>query len=364
MTDRGDKGDQLKLRLRIDAVDSLFFRDARPFEAASRAASGLPSPQTLAGAIRSLLAELNGVPLGRLGQSIRDGTTFAQALETFGAASGGVARVAVRGPWFSLDERLLAPAPANLYMNKEEDVLVRLDPLGSGLPGWEPPAPGMKPLWRRGRSAVQAVEGFLEVRGLERFLEGGTPALSEVVPTGAVYGYDDRTGIGVNDASNTAAAGQIYAIRMLALQPGACLVAGLQGPARTLEPLLDRPVLMRFGGEGRHVIVRAEQGSVDFWPEIASKPGRGRLIMLTTPACFDGWCPETIRPLAAAVPGFEAVSGWDLAIGGPKPNRFMVPAGSVFFLAPGDQPPADGLVDPENALIGWGNFVEGNWDHV
>ena len=67
--------------------------------------------------------------------------------------------------------------------------------------------------------------------------------------------------------------------------------------------------------------------------------------------------------MASAVGGYQAVSGWDLAKGGPKPNRFMVAAGSVYYLPPGAQVP-DALVADEDALIGWGCFLEGNWNYV
>ena len=94
------------------------------------------------------------------------------------------------------------------------------------------------------------------------------------------------------------------------------------------------------------------------------RPRSGRLVMMTSPAWFNGWRPDRLRPVAAAVPGYRAVSGWDLARGGPKPNRFMVPAGTVYFLDPGDAPPPAQLVETEDAMTGWGNFVEGNWNHA
>ena len=46
--------------LRIDPLDVLFFRDGRPFTPASRGASGLPTPQTLAGAVRTHLLQHAG----------------------------------------------------------------------------------------------------------------------------------------------------------------------------------------------------------------------------------------------------------------------------------------------------------------
>ena len=360
--------DNTLLRLALEPVDGLFFRDARPFEASSRAASGLPTPQTLAGAVRTLLLERHGVSFDRLAEGIRQEGSFAKALVKVGSeAAAAIGKVRVRGPWLTLNGEVLVPAPASLRQEKIENQdrrVFRLDPLRASLPGWRPEVTGMLPLWRYGRETVEATSDFLKPSGLRRFLEGDTPKLGELVPRGKIYDFDDRTGIGVDPDSNTAKEGRIYAVRMLALRPEAGLYAELSGPEATLVPLKAEPVLMRLGGEGRHVIVFPDDQGAD-WPDVQPEPNQGRLVLLTTPAWFNGdWKPPSIEPVAAAVGSYQAVSGWDLAKGGPKPNRFMVPAGSVYFLPPDAQIPEDGLVDSEDAGMGWGCFLEGNWSYV
>ena len=355
-------GGNTLLQLAIEPVDSLFFRDARPFEPASRGASGLPMPQTLAGAVRTLLVERHGVDFVRLGERMQTGASFAQALAEFGAEAEAVAAVQIRGPYFTLNGEVLVPTPISLKREKKTGKLVRLDPLKSPLPGWRPQVPGMLPLWRRGRETAEAADGFLRLSGLRCFLNGGTPEPSELVPTNDLYDFDDRTGIGVDEKSNTAQEGLIYAVRMLALKPKAGLYAEVRGPADALEPLKDEPILMRFGGEGRHVVVRTVERPVN-WPQIPPAADKGRLVLLTTPAWFNGWKPAVLNPVAAAVGNGQPVSGWDLAQGGPKPNRFIVPAGSVYFLPLGTQIP-DELVNNEDATLGWGHFLEGNWNYV
>ena len=356
------------LCLTLEPVDSLFFRDARPFEAASRAASGLPVPQTLAGAVRTLLLERHGVQFDRLAEQIKRGVPFAQALTEFGSEATAVAEVRLRGPWFTLKDEVLVPAPVSLRREKKEvesqekAILSRLDPLKFTLPGWRPEAQEMLPLWRYGREAVEAVSDFLKPSGLRRFLEGSTPQADDLVPTSCLYDFEDRTGIGVDAKRNTAAESLIYGIRMLTLKPQAGLYAEVSGSTLALEPLATEPALMKFGGEGRHVIVHAAESGAD-WPSVPPVAGMGRIVLLTTPAHFNGWKPPGLEPVAAAVGGYQAVSGWDLAKGGPKPNRFMVPAGSVYFFPSGTQLP-DELVDREDTKAGWGCFVEGNWNYV
>ncbi len=351
--------------LQLKPLDSLFFRDARPFEAASRAASGRPLPQTLAGAVRTLLLEQHGVPFDRLAEQLKQGISFAKALAEFGTAATAVANVRIRGPWFTLNGEVLTPVPANLRREKKvpEGRVFRLDPLHSPLPGWRPERPNMLPLWRRGREAVEAATGLLKLSGLRRFLEGDVPEPDDFVPTSDLYEFDNRTGIGMDAAKNAAQEGLIYGIQMLVLKCQAGLYAEVCGPADALAPLplaKDAPLLMPFGGEGRRVAVHAAEQAD--WPQVPPALD-GRLVLLTAPAYFNGWKPPALAPLAAAVGPYQAVSGWDLALGGPKPNRFMVPAGSVYFLPP-HIPVPNALVSEEDAALGWGSFLEGNWNYV
>ncbi len=52
--------------LRPEALDVLFFRDRRPFAAAGRDTTGLPMPQTVAGALRTALLEAHGRDFRRM----------------------------------------------------------------------------------------------------------------------------------------------------------------------------------------------------------------------------------------------------------------------------------------------------------
>ena len=351
------------LRLVLEPVDGLFFRDAKPFEAATRGESGLPTPQTLAGALRTLLLERHRVDFARLGEQVKSGASLAQALAIVAPDAEGVAALKVRGPWFTLKGEVLVPAPASLRREKTGETLVRLDPLKKLLPGWQPPRSEMRPLWRYGRESTEAADGFLKPSGLRCFLEGETPEADELVPHSALYARDNRTGIGVDPSRNTTREGIIYAISLLALKRDAGLCAEVCGPEAVLKLLEGEQVLMKFGGEGRYVAIRAEERSMD-WPTVLPKMDEGRLVLLTTPAWFNGWKPPALEPVAVAVSGYQAVSGWDLAKGGPKPNRFMVPAGSVYFLPPGTRVPEVLVNNEEDSALGWGCFIEGSWSYV
>ena len=350
--------------LRVEPLDTLFFRDARPFPPKSQAASGLPKPQTTAGALRSAMLRLAGIDIAKVSAEVRGGATFREAARVAGGEVGNaIGSVRFGGPWFGRDGAALLPAPATLRRVGDEDgPILRLDPLRSDLPGWTPPEDGMKPLWRQGRHHPQPIRGYLAPEEMTRFLEGGIP--ERIVAASDLYGYDDRTGIAVDAGGNTAAEGMIYATRLLALRPGVCLYASLSGPDAALDLFPEAGRLIALGGEGRRASVTPEAEAPGF-PRAGGGAGDGRLLVLTTPALLGGWRPKGMAPVAAAVAGHEAVSGWDLARGGPRPNRFAVPAGSAYFLPPdGVRPPTGSLGEPADTALGWGSYLEGTWRYA
>jgi CRISPR-associated protein Cmr3 len=377
--------------LRLDPCDLLFFRDGRPFPSASHGESGLPTPQTLAGAIRTHLLEQAGCDSAGfrdLGRMLATGKDFASAAEkTCGA--GWIAHVQVRGPWLCRgggDAQPVADvftaAPATLHQPKgpmkQDRPLLRLDPLDkrTHLPGWNAPLPAMRPLWSKEHGATERRSGYLTSRGLQAFLEGGVPEWSDdhLLPEGEIFAFDRRSGISVAAQRRTAETASIYNASFLALKPGMAFYAEVALPSASPSTTFADQNALRFGGEGRRVLVQKVEPF--HWPAATPHSGQGTLVLLTTPGLFalarpdQAWKPSCFddrsRLVAAAVAGSLPVSGWNLATGGPKPTRFAVPAGSVYFLE-GDAEFLSGecLADsPEDRVQGWGCFARGVWNDV
>lgn len=374
-----------RLWLCMDPVDTLFFRDGRPFDAAPRAVSGLPRPSVLAGALRTELLRQAGVDLAALGVLVRKGDRFDAALARLGGEPAtAIGKTTFRGPYIGKEDAgnagdaLLYPVPASLRVADDggERRIVRLDPLPPKMalpPGWTPLDEGLVPLWARRREVMKPPGKFgkdwITVAGMEAFLSGGIPEPDDFVSSTDLYGFEDRIGIAVSPGSGTADDGDIYGTRRLVLRPGIRFWACVEGPEKVLDLLPEKGEsrLLPFGGEGRQASMtgRGADG-----PRIAkSYPPRdendGRCLVLVAPALLEGWRPEGIALLSAAVPGHVAVSGWDLARGGPKPTRFAVPAGSIYFQPPGaEEPPKSGFGDIEDASLGWGDYLVGGWRHA
>ncbi len=365
-------GQPARIGLRIEPLDPLFFRRGRPFEAGSTAVSGLPLPQTLAGALRTMLLREAGCDFERLREAIAEGESFPAACDRQGGRVAGVGRAAFRGPWIASEGEPVVIAPPTLARDRETGELLRVDPMRPAPPGWEGMQQEMLPLWpRRDRKRrcgeFQRIQGaFLTLKGLQDFLAGGVPAEEEIVPSERLYDLDPRTGIAVASDTGTAAEGMIYGIGYLALRPAIAFYAELSAPEPWIAALFDSPVVLPFGGEGRRVQVA--KCPVAAWPSVRQDRADGAVLVLTTPAPFaEGWRPPNVAPIAAAVSGHVALSGWDLARGGPKPTRFAVEAGSAYFVAMEDpiaRETPDSLCEGEDERQGWGACVRGVWTYA
>ena len=104
-----------------------------------------------------------------------------------------------------------------------------------------------------------------------------------------------------------------------------------------------------FGGERRLVTWRQSNAHFPTCPndikEKIEDTGYCRLVLLTPASFALGYYPTWLRTTLAAECGVtveikaiavrrpQVVSGWDLALGTPKPSRRLAPAGTVFFLS-------------------------------
>ena len=353
--------------LQLRPVDTLSFRSGRSFGPAQQADSGLPYPQTLAGAIRTYLLKAHGVNLKQFGDLVKKCGSFDDALSQYGNPVEGLREMKIGGPWLSLDGKLVVPIPSSLRIDKSRNgvqtsrQIFRLDPTRTLPPGWQPREPGLYPLWHYSRKSLGSVSGYITLTGLHTFLEGGVPSDADLVSKEKLYLIDRRVGIGIDAVRKTVDEGMIYTAGMLALERDVAFCAELTGSDALIAPLCQEGVLMKFGGEGRYVEI--SNHDAPSWPDVSHGVSDGCLLLLTTPAWFNGWKPHNVKCIAASVSHSEGVSGWDFARGGPKPNRFMVPAGTVYFL-PKDTYIPPSLVEHQDALVGWGHYLKGNWNYV
>jgi CRISPR-associated protein Cmr3 len=359
-----------KIGIKIEPLDVLFFRDGKPFGVGLRGNSGFPMPQTLAGALRTAFMKKYGCDFDKFAALLKESGNFENALSGSGAPKW-IANVRFSGPFLARTDgkteiEPLVPIPSVIQESKEnEEDLLCLKPLKERLPGWKPREDGMKPLWLKSKFRFESAKGYLTLEGLRVFLSGGEPKREHIVRVEDLYGFEYRTGIGIDTASLVAAEGQIYGASFIRLNEKVCFYAEMILPDSE-DDLLTGIEQVSLGGEGKRVKI-SKVGSIVDWGEKRPpyKPNEKPLLVLTTPAIFEcGWRPRCLsgKLVSASVSGYDAVSGWDLARRGPKRTRFAAKAGSVYFLNEEVEDLPVSLADSEeDRIVGWGSYLKGVW---
>jgi len=334
----------------LSGLEPLVFGDARPFAAAAgaraRSTLEMPNPSTLYGAlVRALFRDrLEGVD-PKLAEATR------RKLCDF----------LLHGPFLVVDGSVAFPTPACWMPAKGPQgkvVAVPLLPCASGdganwpdglASGLEPPAIGPD------EQTKEALPQRVPPEDLERLLH---PAPGGRVETGRPLPNPPRqrsSHVAIHPTEGRARRGQLYSEEGVRYQ-----AALLDDSPHSFEVLfevespfddeLPPAIEMTLGGERRNAVAR-RLGDSDprLAPAERALPDSARvLLVLATPAAFDegwmpGWlkndlpCPNVgvrFRLVSAAVPGFEAVSGWGQTERnfGPKPAVWLAPAGSAYFL--------------------------------
>jgi CRISPR-associated protein Cmr3 len=343
----------------FEPLDTLFFRGGRPFGTGLPGESSLPSPQSMAGAVRTFLLDRENGDFAAMRNKPHLRAAFAAA----GAA--WLPDVCFRGPWLAElgqdGPRPLLRAPADLRF--VDGGVVRLLPTARKIPGWQPAVDGMCPLWASGGKPSKNRPELLSFDGLSAYLDNGMIQAHHVRGHAEFFLLEDRTGVVIDSTTYASKEGEIYATRNLRLRSGVVFYAEAEVPDDKIGHF-DAPATIGWGGERHHAIMR--RVAPVKWPESADTDRT--LLLLLSPAFFSrGWRPDLVpdgQLRSAAVDGPYAISGWDLARGGPKPTRFGVDAGSVYLIE-GPAPTVRHLgTDREDGALGYGFFVKGSWNYA
>ncbi len=315
----------------LEPLDVLYLRGNRSFGApGDHAISQMPPwPSLVAGALRSrMLADagiapkvlLTGAPPGPLGAVLG---SFAQP-GAFRVASLALACDAGAGA-----PQPCMPCPADLFVSDGAPPAY-LRPAAARLPS-SYPLPLLPALANAERAKPAA--RWLSATGWRDYLAGRALTAASLLDPAALWKTDPRVGVGLDFNRRAAAEGKLVSTETVALAPGVGLLAGISGA----QGQLPAAGVVRLGGDGRGARVRSAPPPPPRDYSGLARLGRLRLIT-TSPAFFvEGWqlpLPPGLQAtlVAAAVPRFEVISGWDLAHWRPKPALRAVPPGAVYWL--------------------------------
>lgn len=387
---------------KITPLDTLFFRDGRPFVAGEGTdAFSLfpPSPFTVQGLIRSqLLAK--GCKAGWSQYKTGCGTCGLANQCDVKDAVGSLdqkydSKLRIRGPWIfvkykdsnkSEKETVLFPCPADLVGLSDDLKTVRTSNKGTFITETLSPSldvgdcnlPGklrrLVPSKNWEGKEFEGVGGWLSWEVFKGYLRGNSPQLT-VKETwwrpSDLWEIELRPGLEVKDDRNHAEEGRLYFarhVRLDHLDPKVEMLVDLANLGPTASTWNNFPITP-FGGERRSVALEKSSlafswSSIDSQVEAKIKNSLKVKLVLTQMAWFEeGWRRKTWNPdttagefnganctwLAAKMERPQTIGGWNLASGEQKPIRRFVPTGSVYYLSNPDK--LDLILD------GWGSCI-------
>jgi len=329
------------MRLQLDPLDTLFFRDGTPFAADSSGpgdVGGLfpPFPTSITGALRAALARSNGWSGA--------GRWSAELNRALGPGPNDLGLLAFTGPFLLRRGEPLFQVPLHLQGRPaagrwqprallqpgapalcDLGAAVRLPELPAAIQGTE-------------RAELKSGEGWwLTQSGLEVVLRGDIPPLDALVHSHALWQEEPRIGIARDTRTRTAAEGMLYTSRHVRLAQGVGLGVEING----LDDGWKEPsnALLPLGGESRMAECR-------LWPPIpplampleAIATSRRLLIVVLTPLDLSpdqalGRCLLSdladARVVSACLGRPQRIGGWDSLARRPLPLQSFLPAGTV-----------------------------------
>ncbi len=382
--------------LRLTALDTLFFREARPFDAigGSELASVFPPPpRTVLGAVRTTIGDTLGADWKRFHDEkenyvLPNGQKLCEVIG-YGDKLGPLA---LHDIWLSLNEERLYPAPLFLLHKQEEDkdYFERLH-VGTAvqthigtvhLPEALGRNKGYKPL----------EEAWLTRVGMEEVLKGNMPDNGDLYREDDLFAKEPRLGIARDNSKRTVEKSLLYQTCHIRPKKGLAIGADIFG-LNGMEEIKSRVV--RLGGEGRMASI-----SLVDTPTPLAKPGvekgksMGLILIFLTPARFqnkdgnphrlptgfisekengaDVWKGEingiALTAYAAVLGKAQREGGWNVAERKPRDVQSLIPPGSSYYCRV-ENGNLDAAIDAlhgvqigEDQQLGRGKIVCGLWN--
>lgn len=371
------------LTLRLTALDTLFFRESRPFEniGGIELAGTFPPPaRTVLGAIRSVIGEGMGIDWSKFTEKSEDET--AKKLRAIIGFGDDYASLKLEGLWLfykgkppkrknqstsptdeaDIAERLY-PVPA-LLLRKQEDNQDCFERLSLGEPTCTHLGRVRLPMLSKDKQGYKNLEQhWITLAGLEKLLKGGVPDANTLFKKDDLFTRESRLGININQANrSTGQDNGLFEAEHVRPKPQLAIDVELSGLKNTVSTFKNGTVL-RLGAEGRlsGLNIVDNLSTLESLKVTISNPQQvqGLILVLLSPAYFANasypWLPDGFKlpkdfdakkdtqrwqgeindielTIHAAVIGkTQREGGWDAAKRQPRPMQSLIPAGSCYY---------------------------------
>lgn len=321
--------------VRINALDTLFFRDGKPFSMGEDTwADGVfpPYPSVLYGALRTwyIANQAGGVTQALIEDS---------------------GNMSIKGIHYRISGGLCLPLPLDMVEPKNKSAVQKIEETRekkyevvkltlaknaeeaklSSIPEFLTAL-----LMPANHQEVESVQdGLISVSDFKLYLEGGIRE-AKIQKIGDFAPVEPKIGVGRDDNTNAAADSMLYRVGMRRMN-GVEIITELKLPKENFQheatfiKLGAEGKIASFSDKGRMDALRLDKASIDL------QAGQFKLY-LATPAIFKkGWQPDLAGLgiqsdlITAAVGKPVHIGGFDMANRSPKPMYKAVPAGSVYY---------------------------------
>jgi CRISPR-associated protein Cmr3 len=364
--------DQAKLHLSVSAIDTLMFRDGRPFnqqdEGASVATSIFPPhPPSLVGAIRAAFWRVLGPqwPKDVLG----DGTNWQDEASLANHMDFEPGQLHLNGSAVFHPPLHLVEGKIDKSEDQKQCFLRPGPTVETDIGKVELPIPTNAKL-----KGLKPSQKWLTLEGMNSVLKGVPPRPEELLEQRVLWEAEPRVGIGIEQKSRRTNDGELYMASHIRLAPSVSLdvtVAFKQSFPQALESL-ENLGLQAVGGEHRMASISVAKTSA---PLPAYTPdGSGNYVVVqlspmvlpSVPKPGESFAGLPGELVCACLGKSIKIGGWDSQNKRPLPFREAIPAGSVWFMRGGSTGSTKyhGAKIGQHTEWGFGKILIGNWPEV
>lgn len=340
------KCDEGSVNLQFRAIDTWFFRESRPHDAAgaSELSSLFPPPVfTLMGAVRSFLGDRIDVVWHEFKH---------ERYEWFRKTVGNgehLGQLSINGAWVCQNEQRLYPAP--FYLMHNTDDLTRLQ-IG-GVVECDLGKVRLPELPKNKVGYKNLEQAWITNEGWQALLKGNEPDKKHIVKASNLFDKEPRLGIARNNESRTVVEGQLYQTQHLRLKPDVAIQLDVKGLTAQLTEKLPENAILRLGSEARMAALQTKS-DYSALPSLImdNQPLQKVIVHFITAANFNGqlfpkefeekeingqtvWQGEingiTLIIEAAVIGKVHREGGWDMQKHQPRAVKSYIPAGSAWF---------------------------------
>lgn len=349
-----------KKTIHIEAIDTLFFRDGKPFSMGEDVwADGVfpPLPSVVYGALRSAFMFQKGLSVEKLEEQTENFRITNIYLLVGNEES---------------DFLPALPFPYDLVKIKGQQYPMFLERVQCGTVSSD-----YSVLQSAAQEKAEDVHGknILEKVAFEKYLRGNGKELTDM-PLSKYLTLEPKIGIARDNLTRTTsgdAEGKMYRVgmqRMAAIDPKEFGNMHSLKIAVEFEGLdLENSGIFRYGGENKMVSYTTSPENTEIGISLDKIHSEVVKVYLATPAIFEnGWCPQSFlnneidgirfKLLAFSVGKPVYAGGFDMKEQKPKFMFKAVPAGSVYYLQAGSTDDAKKLAEKLIAQ----NHIEDAWD--